>query len=87
MAKVKIVIEEELKYRKAAIVEIPDGIPGTIDEYLDKAEAIAYTAADIVSSLKNLGCKIESFNEGFESPRYEDAEIVDYEILGEVTES
>ena len=83
MAKVKIVIEEELKYRRTAIFEIPEGNPGTIDDYLDKAEEFADSAAEVVYRLKSLGCKVEGFDESFDSPRYSDAEVIDYEIVEE----
>ncbi|MCY9760913.1 hypothetical protein M5X06_18695 [Paenibacillus alvei] len=87
MRKVKLTIRETLVYEREAIVLMPDGIPGSINDQLDNAERRSDSASEVVYELGNNGCEIvENVSRDMDCPVSEEVEIIDYEFLEEDAE-
>lgn len=82
MRKVKIKIRETLVYEREAVVLMPDGIPGSINDQLDNAERWSDSASEVVYELGNNGCEIvENVSHDMDCPERTEVEVTDYEIL------
>jgi hypothetical protein len=87
MKKVKLTIEETLKYEREVIIEIPDEMTnGEIESELDYAERNGGREGieGIVYSLRRRGMENpDGFDMDTSSPDSIDAEILDYEVIDE----
>ncbi|NEZ41387.1 hypothetical protein [Paenibacillus alvei] len=86
MRKVKLTIRETLVYEREAVVLMPEGIPGSINELLDAAERQADNADEFTYYLSKNGCQIvEDVSRDLDCPESEEVEAIDYDILEEST--
>lgn len=87
MKKVKLTIEETLKYEREVIIEVPDEMTNSeIESELDYAERNGGRegAEGIVYSLRRRGMENpDGFDQDLYSPDSSEAEILDYEIIDE----
>lgn len=87
MKKVKLTIEETLKYEREVIIEVPDEMTnGEIESELDYAERNAGRDGldGIVYTLRRRGMENpDGFDQDLSSPDSVEAEILDYEVMDE----
>lgn len=87
MKKVRLSIQETLKYQRAMIIEIPDDMSeDKLNAYLDKAQRKAQAAIDVGYILEDFNDEIyviEQPDESIYSPWATEIEIDDFDFVKE----
>ncbi|MDP4087360.1 MAG: hypothetical protein Q8934_22610 [Bacillota bacterium] len=87
MRKVRLSIQETLKYQRDMIIEIPDDMSeSTLNSFLDKAQRKAQAAIDVGYILEDFNDEInviEQPDESTDSPCDTEIEIDDFDFIKE----
>jgi predicted nucleotidyltransferase len=85
MKKVRISIQETLKFQREMVIEIPDDMPeDKLNNFLDKAQKKAQSAIDVSYILEDFSDEInviENPDESCDSPWDSEIEIDDFDYI------